>query len=288
MINILITGTGSYVGASFESWVAKWADEYAVDSIDLRDSRWEGRSFQGYDVVLHVAAIVHVKEKDTDKYFRVNRDLALDVARKAKDEGVKQFIFLSTMGVYGVDTGHIEVDAKPNPKTPYAKSKFEAEVLLSEMKNNTFQVAVLRPPLVYGKNCRGNYPRLARLALKLPFFPAIKNERSMIYVDNLSEFMRLIIDSGVGGLFFPQNREYVKTAELVTLIARAHGKELKSNRFFNLGVCLGLRLSGEFRKVFGSFVYAKGMPGCPGTIVDGQKTDYETVSFEESIRRTEE
>lgn len=287
MKKILITGECSYIGTSFEKWVSKWPNDYAVDSIDMRDSEWKEKSFEGYDVVFHVAAIVHVKENDIDKYFEVNRDLALEVAKKAKQEGVKQFTFLSTMGVYGTETGYIKEDTVPKPKTPYAKSKYEAEKLLFEMSDDGFKVAVLRPPIVYGEDCRGNYPRLAGMALRLPFFPATKNERSMIYIDNLSEFIRLIIENCVGGLFFPQNKDYVNTTELVRLIAKAHVKEMKVTNVFNFGISIGLKLSETFRKVFGSFVYDKEMPGGPETLINGEIIGYERVTFEESIERTE-
>lgn len=283
MKKILITGANSYIGTSFERWVSKWPDKYEVDSISVKTDGWEKKSFVGYDVVFHVAAIVHVKENDIEKYFKINRDLALDIAKKAKQEGVKQFIFLSTMGVYGTETGHITIETEPRPKTSYAKSKHEAEKLLNELCDDNFKVAILRPPIVYGKECRGNYPRLASMALMLPFFPDIKNERSMIYIDNLSEFIRLIIDGCVGGLFFPQNKEYVNTTELVALIAKAHGKELKNTRLFNFGVKLGLNLSETFRKVFGSFVYDKGMPGGPEIEINKNRFNYEMCSFEESI-----
>ena len=287
MKKILITGANSYIGTSFENWVSKWSDKYKVDSIGIRTDEWKEKSFEGYDVVFHVAAIVHVKENDIDQYYRVNRDLALEIAYKAKQEGVKQFVFLSTMGVYGTETGHITKDTEPKPKTPYAKSKYEAEKLLAKLSDDKFKVAVLRPPIVYGKDCRGNYPRLASMALKLPLFPAVKNERSMIYIDNLSEFIRLIIDYCAGGLFFPQNKDYVNTTELVSLIAKAHGRELKITRLFNFGVTLGLNLSETFRKVFGSFVYDMGMPGGPDSFLNDEKILYQVVTFSKSIELTE-
>lgn len=287
MKNILITGANSYIGTSFKKWVSQYPDKYSVDTISLRDDSWEEKSFEGYDVVFHTAAVVHVKENDTIKYLKVNRDLAVEVAEKAKQEGVKQFIFLSTMGVYGTETGYITKDTVPTPKTPYAKSKYEAEQLLLEMDIEDFNVAILRPPIVYGKGCPGNYTRLASMALKLPIFPSIDNMRSMIYIDNLSEFVRLLIDHGVGGLYFPQNKEYVNTTELVRLIAKAHGKEIKVTKVFNWAIGIGLSLSETFRKVFGSFIYDKKMSGGPRTKVNGESIDYETVSFEESIIRTE-
>lgn len=286
MKKILITGAGSYIGTSFEKWVSKWPDKYEVDSIEVKSDGWRKNSFQRYDVVFHVAAIVHVNEHDINKYFRVNRDLALKIALKAKQDGVKQFIFLSTMGVYGTETGYITKDSEPRPKTPYAKSKYEAEKLLNEINNNNFKVVILRPPIVYGKDCRGNFPRLASIALKIPCFPDINNQRSMIYIDNLSEFIRLVIDHEADGLFFPQNKEYINTTKLVTTVAKANGKILKTTKFFNLGVNLGLNLSETFRKVFGSFVYDKDLPGGPGTLINGKKYDYETISFEKSIIQT--
>jgi UDP-glucose 4-epimerase len=281
MKRILITGAGSYIGTSFENWVSQWPEKYQVDTIDMRGNEWKDKPFSTYDVVYHIAAIVHVKENDTEKYFSVNRDLAVEVAKKAKAQGVKQFIFLSTMGVYGKETGLIDENTKPNPKTPYAESKLEAEGLLSDLADDTFNVATLRPPIVYGKDCRGNYPRLASMALKAPVFPMIKNERSMIFIDNLSEFVRLVIDKELSGLFFPQNKEYVNTTELVQLIAKVHGKELKVTGVFNPFVYLGIKMSETFGKVFGSFTYDMQMSGGP------EELEYETCSFEESIERTE-
>lgn len=281
MKKILITGSGSYIGTSFEKWIDQWPDDYSVDTISVRGNDWREKSFIEYDVIYHIAAIVHVKENDKDKYFKINKDLAVEVARKAKLEGVNQFIFLSTMGVYGIETGYINADTKPNPKTDYAKSKLEAEGLLNEMADDTFKVTVLRPPIVYGKNCRGNYPRLASIALKTPLFPKVKNKRSMIFIDNLSEFVRIAIDHELNGLLFPQNKEYVNTTELVKHIARVHGKELKTTRLFNSLVNLGIKILETFGKVFGSFVYDKKLPGGPGEF------DYETCSFIESLERTE-
>ncbi|MGP4074855.1 NAD-dependent epimerase/dehydratase family protein [Halobacillus sp. K22] len=287
MKKILITGANSYIGTSFKTWVLQFPDNYSVETISLRDDSWKDHSFKEYDVVFHTAAIVHVKEDNTDQYSKVNRDLTIEVAKKAKKEGVKQFIFLSTMGVYGTETGYITKNTLPVPKTPYAKSKYEAEQLLEELENKDFNVATLRPPIVYGKNCPGNYRRLATLALKSPLFPNIDNERSMIYIDNLSEFIRLLIKHEVSGLYFPQNKAYVNTTKLAKVIANAHGEDLKVTKFFNGVVTIGIKNSKIFKKVFGSFIYDKELPGSPGTLLNGMRVEYEKVSFEESILITE-
>lgn len=287
MKKILITGTGSHIGSSFENWICQWNEKYLVNSIDMKEDSWKDKSFQEYDVVLHVAAIVHIRGIDEKQYFQINRNLAVDVASKAKEQGVKQFVFISTMGVYGTEIGCIGPYTSASPKTPYAKSKLEAEKQLFEIGDKNFKVAVLRPPIVYGKDCKGNYPRLAQMALKLPFIPLIDNNRSMIYSDNLSEFIRLLVEHEESGLFFPQNKDYVNTSQLLALIRKAHGKKTKISSLFRPFICLGMLVSATGRKVFGSLVYDKGMPGGPETMMRGQKIDYETVSFEESIRKTE-
>ncbi|WP_019377588.1 NAD-dependent epimerase/dehydratase family protein [Virgibacillus halodenitrificans] len=287
MKKVLVTGNNSYIGTSFERWVSQYPDKYLIETISLRDDGWKEHSFKDYDIVFHTAAIVHVKENNTAQYFKVNRDLTIDLAKKAKKEEVKQFIFLSTMGVYGKETGLITNNTIPVPKTPYAKSKYEAEQLLEELGDQNFQIAILRPPIVYGRNCPGNFSKLATLALKAPFFPNVDNERSMIYIDNLSEFIRLLIDHEVSGLYFPQNKDYVNTTELVKAIAEFHGKALKVTSIFNWAVSIGLKQSETIRKVFGSFVYDKGMPGSPGTLLNKQIIDYETASFMENIISTE-
>ncbi|UOQ87015.1 NAD-dependent epimerase/dehydratase family protein [Gracilibacillus salinarum] len=287
MKKILITGVNSYIGTSFQGWVSQYPDMYSVDFINIRDDQWKENSFSGYDVIFHTAAIVHVKENDTDKYFKVNRDLTVKLAKKAKEEGVRQFIFMSTMGVYGKESGYITEETTPTPKTFYAKSKYEAEKLLFEMNSKNFCIATLRPPIVYGRGCPGNYSRLANMAIKLPLFPDIDNKRSMIYIDNLTEFIRLLIDFKGRGVFFPQNKEFVNTTELVKLIAAYHGKKIKTSNVINWAVSMGLKQSGTFKKVFGSFIYEQQMPGSQGVFMNGNILDYEVVSFKESIKRTE-
>lgn len=281
MKRILITGANSYIGTSFEKWVSQWPEKYRVDTINVREDTWKDKSFANYDIIYHLAAIVHVKENDIDMYMRINKDLAVEIAKKGKSEGVKHFVFLSTMGVYGKETGYINEKTKTNPKTPYAKSKLEAEHSVAELTDKSFKISILRPPIVYGKDCRGNYPRLVKLLLKTPVFPNIKNERSMIYIDNLSEFVRLTIDKELTGLLFPQNMEYVNTTNLAKEIAENHGKKMRFTKFFNPAISLGVNLSATFGKVFGTFVYDKKMPGGPMTL------KYETIKFEEGIRKTE-
>ncbi len=257
MKKILITGANSYIGVSVENYLKLFSDQYQVDTIDVIDNSWRSEKFAGYDTVFHVAGIAHRKETKANAklYYDVNRDLAVEIALKAKEEGVVQFIFLSSMSVYGLETGVITQKTIPCPKSNYGKSKFEAEIELNKLVDERFKIAILRPPIVYGKGCKGNYQQLRKIALNSPFFPSLSNDRSMIFIDHLSEFVKQIIDSDDSGLFLPQNKEYVCTRSMVDLVAAQHGKKMKHIGIFNLLIKY-LPIS-VFKKAFGSLVYEK-------------------------------
>jgi len=280
MKNILITGKNSYIGTSLENWLMREPDKYKVNTVDMKDGSWKEKDFSEYDVVFHVAGIAHIKETtdNQDLYYKVNRDLACETAQKAKEDGVEQFIFMSSMSVYGIENGVIDKNTPLKPNSAYGKSKIEAEDLINKLENDSFTVAILRPPMVYGKGCRGNYPRLVGLALKTPIFPKVENKRSMIYIDNLSEFVKQLIDNRSGGLLFPQNAEYVNTSEMVRLIAEAHGKEMIMTKLFN--PLLRLLNVSTVNKVFGDLVYDMSM--------SDYKNNYRIYGFRESIKMTEE
>lgn len=279
MKRVLITGKMSYIGRALEDWLEARGGCYQVDVVDMQKDSWRAKDFSLYDVVYHVAGIAHIKETKANRrlYYKVNRDLAYETALKAKGEGVGHFIFLSSMSVYGLEEGFIDSKTIPRPASAYGQFKYEAEGLIRDLEDEGFVVAILRPPMVYGRGCRGNYPRLAKLAQKTPVFPRLDNRRSMIYVDNLSEAVRQLIDERLGGLFFPQNTDYVSTSDMVGLIAKAHGRSMVLTSFFNpLIRRFPLRL---FRKLFSDLVYDQAMSSF--------KADYRVSSFRASIMKTE-
>lgn len=287
MKHILITGANSYIGESFKNWAEKkHPHEFVTDTVDLIDKGWREKSFFGYDVVFHVAGIVHQKEKPDMRalYRKVNIELPVEVAGKAKSEGVKQFIFMSSMSVYGKNVGRIQRDETPIPTTYYGKSKLQAEKRLRTLENESFKIAVLRPPMVYGKGCKGNYALLSRLAGKLLVFPDIRNERSMLFINNLCEFVCLLIRDYTSGIFFPQNEEYVQTSQMVRQIAETRGRKVRLWRGLNPFVKMIGKLPGKLgeleNKAFGSLVYEKEL--------SKYKENYCLVDFEESIRLSEQ
>ena len=255
MKKILITGANSYIGTSFENYMAQFGGEYQIDTVDMIGDGWKDVDFSGYDCVFHVAGIAHRKEtlENAHLYYEVNRNLAVATAKKAKREGVDQFILLSSMSVYGMDTGVITKQTVPHPKSHYGKSKMQADERIINLNCETFKVAILRPPMVYGKGCKGNYQRLRRFALKSPIFPDYSNQRSMVYIDILCEFVKNVVDEEKQGMFFPQNPEYITTSEMVKSIAEENGRYIHFTKLFN--PVIKITPFGIAKKVFGDLIY---------------------------------
>lgn len=258
MKNILITGAGSYIGQTFEAYIKEHcAEDIRVSTVDTMTDSWKQTDFSAYDCVFHVAGIAHRKEtrENAPLYYAVNRDLTVQIAETAKAAGVKQFVFLSSMSVYGMETGHITRQTKPNPKSNYGKSKLEAEQGLAPLADDTFTVTVLRPPMVYGKNCRGNFQTVVKLVKKLPFFPKVNNRRSMIYIENLCAYVVYCIREELGGLHLPQNTQYMNTSDMAGYIAASLNKKLALSGFLGFGVKVLLLFLKPAQKAFGSLTY---------------------------------
>lgn len=300
MKRILITGKGSYLGGSVARYLGEYnaihgCEAYSVDMISLRDESWKNADFSIYDTVIHMVGMAHadignVPDETKRKYYEINCDLAVTTAVKAKKDGVAQFIYMSSVIVYGDSAGvgkekNITPDTKPSPANFYGDSKWQAEQKLNELSDDSFSVAIVRSPMVYGKGSKGNYPLLAKLAEKMPIFPDIKNKRSMIYVENLAEFLRLLSESGAGGTFLPQNAEYVTTCEMVQAIASAMGRRVIPCRILNPFVRIASHVPGKIgglaNKAFGSLTIDK-------EVSCREISGYQIYSLEESIRRTHE
>ena len=259
MKKILITGAGSYIGESFARYLQQFPDAYQTETVDMIDGSWREKSFSGFDAVYHVAGIAHIKEtaENAQLYYTVNRDLAVETARKAKTDGVGHFVFLSSMSVYGMEEGGINRNTKPDPKSNYGKSKLQAEAGLEELKDENFRIAVLRPPMVYGEGCKGNYQSLVKFAKLLPVFPDYPNKRSMLHIDGLCEAVRKIVDSRGEGLYLPQDEAYVCTCKMVQEIARDLGRNMKLLKILNPAVVVAKKFTSMGRKAFGDLYYEK-------------------------------
>lgn len=291
MKKILITGANSYIGTSFERYICDhYPNDFVVDTIDMIDGSWRNKSFAGYDSVFHVAGIAHsdngkISEERAKLYYDVNTKLTVETARKAKADGVSQFVFMSSAIVYGESApiGKTKVITKDTPVCPancYGDSKVQAERGIQTFNDEKFKVVILRPPMIYGKGSKGNYRVLAKIARKIPFFPYVENARSMLYIESLCEFVRLMVDNEEQGIFWPQNEEYSNTIELVKMIAQVHGKKV----YLIKGTSWALKIIGNatslVSKALGNLVYEKTM--------SQYRVNYRVCDLMESIYRTED
>ncbi|WP_396128571.1 NAD-dependent epimerase/dehydratase family protein [Exiguobacterium mexicanum] len=274
MKSILISGVSGYIGSSFNKWMKKTnKSNYKIDNINLKNAEWKSTDLSEYQTILHLAAIVHSPLETTSSYYQVNRDLTIALAKKAKEDGVKHFVFFSTLSVYGLHSGNIDRHTKENPTTDYGKSKLEAERGLIKLIDANFKVTIIRPPIVYGPEAPGNFTKMVKLFNFIPIFPKVENERSMIFIDTLSEFIYLVIKYEVTGIYVPQNKEYVSTSSVFENYRRLNGK---------IGFLLPLLLTFRFystnptlSKVFGSLTVSKEMSYIP--------FEYQKISFERTI-----
>lgn len=283
MKNILITGTNSYLGNSVEAWLLRYKDNYSITTLCVREKSWEKESFSKYDVVFHVAGISYVSEesRQMELYEEVNTKLTIDLAQKAKNDGVRQFIFISSMSIYSGNNlvdNIIYPNTVPYPNEIYGESKWNAEQGLNNLVDESFRLAILRPPMIYGKNSKGNYPKLVKLVKLMPVFPDFPNQRSMLHIDNLCEFVKQIIDGEKDGVFFPQNAEYISTSDLVQEIAQIHGKKIMLTKIFNPLIRLFINFN-VVKKLFGNLVYDKSMSQYDFL--------YQVRDFKQSIKLTE-
>lgn len=294
-VSILITGAESYIGENFRSYAKQhYGNNFIIATLDMQNPKWREHPFtteEGcpFDTVFHVAGIAHADVgstsiKEQEKYYRVNTDLALEVARKSKDAGVAQFVFMSSMIVYG-DTEFIDRNTKPSPDNFYGDSKWQADKGVRTLADEDFRVAVLRPPMIYGKGSKGNYPVLSKLARKLLVFPEYKNKRSMLYIENLCDFLCLIMLTGKGGIYFPQNNDYTSTSHLVREIGISTCHLTYTSNLLNPFVAIAMhapvkKVRNLALKAFGSSYYDQDISTYKGL-------DYQKVDLRRSIILTE-
>jgi len=298
MKRILITGAGSFIGKSLRDYLMKYnsqngREDYRVDMISQRDPLWDTYSLQEYDVVFQASGIAHVDiakvgEEARKMYYAVNCDLAVETMKKAQQAGVKQFIYPSSVIIFGDSaapgkTKNITADTPTVNSNFYADSKIQAEEKLQAAGQPNTKLAILRLPMVYGEGSKGNYPLLSKLAHRTPIFPNVQNERSMIYIENLCECIRRLIDREGEGIFYPQNKEYVTTSQMVQTIAKVNGKKMGIwsilNPFVKLAAVLPGKIGKMAEKAFGSLTIDQSL--------SPDREEYCLVDFEESIRRTE-
>lgn len=287
-MRIIITGANSYIGCRLQSYIQNIDKDAEISQLDVVGEQWREFDFSGYDTVVHVAAIVHRKDSvSEEEYNRVNAELTAEIAEKAKTQGVGQFVFLSTMAVYGAEKtlrkrkSVISRNADLRPCSPYGKSKYLAEQKLAVLDDESFSVAVVRPPNVYGPGCKGGYiTTYAAIVRKLPAIPKAFTsvKQSVLYIDNLSRFIYLLITGRRRGIYTPQDDESVSAVKIMQYISESLGLKKKTSAL--LGLCIYLTsFLPLVRKGYGGIAYDD---------ADSREDelDYRTVSVKEGIERT--
>lgn len=282
MKKVLVTGENGYIGKQFNKWINNNESRIILEFISVREDNWKLKDFSDYDVVLHLAGIAHVSRnpKLEDLYYKINRDLTFKVAKKAKKDGVKQFIFMSSIIVYGkksigLKNGIITKNTEPVPNDFYGDSKLQAEGLLENLQSEEFNVVIIRPPMIYGPESKGNFELLKKFVPLTFVFPYIENKRSMLFIDNLSFFLKLIILNEDKGIFFPQNKEYVSTSNLVKEIANNYNKKMILTTTFNFVILRLIRKVNLFEKLFGNLAYDHSL--------STYKENYQLIEFKKTI-----
>lgn len=295
MKKILITGAGSYVGESVRRYILAKDSSYRIDAVDTMGDNWKKADYAKYDVVFHVAGIAHVNAdpKMEPLYYKVNCNLTIEVAKHAKAAGVRQFIFMSSQIVFhesqSLKAEVLTAETKPVPNGVYGNSKLQAEnglwnLVKNQKENSTrsqggnqMKICILRPCMIYGPNAKGNFSRLAKLACKTPVFPEWHNKRSMLYIDNLAEFVKQAIERELEGTFYPQNRELADTVEIVRYFAKEAGHKIWITKLLNPFVWMGSLVLQPINKMFATYYYNPKM--------SKMEFDYQLVSFEESLKQ---
>ena len=224
---LLVTGASGFVGVQF---LDNCKADYDIVPVSLQKTPVSSIDFEGVDCVLHLAGIAHIMEKTEDSlYFSVNHELTKELADAAKAAGVTQFVFMSTIKVYGESYERLTLDTECKPTDAYGQSKLFAEQYLQTIESDGFQVAIIRPPLIYGPGVKGNMQRLIEMVEKRKYIPLgkIMNQRSMVSIDNLIRLIRLIIDKKVSGTYLVQDESAISTTELLTEIAKAKSADVR-------------------------------------------------------------
>lgn len=283
MRKILITGKDGYIGNKLNHCLVNNYNGYDVDKISVRDNAWEELDFSKYDSVVHLAGIAHVStnKKYEKKYFEINRDLSEKIAKKSKLDGVKHFIFMSSIIVYGDATKsvkNITNSCEPIPSNFYGESKLQAEKRIKDLEDKDFLVSIIRPPMVYGEESKGNFEKLFKISKLLAFVPYIENERSIIYIDNLTEFIKEIIDGEKTGIFLPPNNFNISTHQIIKNIRQLSGKKtyfFKMNKSFFWIMTKLTNTENLFLKIFGNISYSANK--------EEKNSKYKKISFNKSL-----
>lgn len=252
-MKVLVTGSSGYVGSRF---IQNYNTKYSFESFSLQTSSLESVNFSKIDAIVHCAALVHQKASYSQKeYDAINADYPYQLAKKAKENGIGHFIFVSTVAIYQ-ESALINENSPCAPITPYGKSKLKGEELLKTLADENFVVSILRSPMVYGPDAPGNIASLSKLVRKFPILPfgGINNSRTFVGIDNLIALIDTLLKKRLNGVFLAADDTSLSTTHLIRLIAVGLNKNIYLLKLPFFGMLLKNISPSLHNKLFGNLV----------------------------------
>src|SRR5574344_959985 len=227
MKKLLISGSNGFVGSYF---IKKYKDKYDIKTFSFLKDDINSLDYSDIDVVFHLSALVHQMDgASCEEYERVNVTQTLQLSKKVKENGVKKFVFMSTVKVYGEETdSKYSENSICKPEDEYGKSKLKAELELQKLEDKDFKVSIIRTPIVYGYGVKANIKSLINLVNKVPLLPfgKIENKRSMVYIGNLCHLVDEVITQEKSGIFLASDDQPLSTSRLIELVAKKLDKKV--------------------------------------------------------------
>ena len=226
-MKILLTGASGFLGSYF---INKYSSKYKIEAFSFLNDSFKDLDLSDTDTIIHLSALVHQMDgASKEEYEKVNVTQSIDLAKKAKKSGVKYFIFMSTVKVYGEETNNVYTEnSECKPEDEYGKSKLKAENELQKLEDDNFIISIIRTPIVYGYGVKANIKNLISLVNKVPILPFanIQNRRSMVYIGNLCHLVDIIIEKKRSGVFLSSDDKPLSTSRLIELIADTLDKKI--------------------------------------------------------------
>lgn len=258
MKRVLITGKNGSLSTAVAEYL-RTKTEYPVEQISLRGNTWKNTDFSDVYSIVHIAGVTPQNAKSTEDYYTINAELTKQLAEKCKQDGVRQFVYISSMAVYGIEQsmdvakGTVSEVTALNPTSDYGKSKLMAEEYITPIQNGSFQVAIIRVPSIYGKGKTEYIDQYKYLADKLPVIPRAFEDRykSAICVDNLCELICLIIQEHATGIICPDDGQ-ISAVDFCSAIY----PNKKKSRFLGKMIELFLKNNARILDYYGAVYYS--------------------------------
>ncbi len=283
MKKVVITGEKGYLSNAI-------FDRLSLDQsltslkISLRGEGLNEANLNGVEVIIHPVGITPSKAKQNSDYYDINTNLTKQLSIKAKAQGVKHFIYISTMAVYGktqsidLNEGTVDEATECNPDSDYGKSKLLAEEHLRSLEDENFKVAIIRVPSIYAKGQTEYLDQYKYLAQKLPFIPKVfpNNYKSAIGIDNLAELIYLTVIENYSGIICPDDGKYSAVDYCKAIFPKK-----KVSTFVGKLIEVFLGRNGRILDYYGAIRYAESMTN----VFDGK---YRALTLEQGVKKAYE